>query len=699
MIVQKQAQPPATRQEPVEEVLHGRINIDPYRWLEDEHNPVVTEWVAAQNTYTETLLGVRPERTAMAARLAEALTIGSVQAPAERAGRYFYTRREGDQNQPILYLREGLDGPEQVLLDPNAASDDGTIALDWWYPSDDGRLLAYGYSTHGDEKSTLYLLDVTTGALLPDQIPHTRYNSLAWEPDGQGFYYTRYPAPGSVPPGEEDYHQHVFHHRLGADPAQDPELFGAGRDMTEMIGVHLSPDGRWLLVFAFLGWARSEIYACDLHSAERAFQPLIIGLDGIFSGEVLDDTLYLLTNWEAPQYRIMAVDLQQPERAHWRELVPTRPDVTIEGMAIVGGRLALYERKDVISQVGLYTLDGTPLPPPPLPPLGSLTALQGEWDSADLFLGFESYTVPPTVYRYHLASGELTTWAAIGVPEDLSGLEVQQLWYPSKDGTPIPLFLIGRRGLPRNGANPTVLNGYGGFNVSFSPMFTRMILPWIEAGGLFAVANLRGGSEYGEEWHRAGMLEHKQTVFDDFLAAAEYLIHEGYTSPAHLGILGGSNGGLLVGAALTQRPDLFQAVVCQVPLLDMLRYHHFRIAKLWIPEYGSAEDPEQIGWLWAYSPYHHVTTGVDYPAVLFTTADSDSRVDPLHARKMTALLQAHDPARPVLLRVETAAGHGAGKPLAKVVAERTDIWTFLAWQLGLSLATPVDSLDQRERGG
>jgi prolyl oligopeptidase len=355
-------------------------------------------------------------------------------------------------------------------------------------------------------------------------------------------------------------------------------------------------------------------------------------------------------------------------------------------MAIVGDRLILHEVRDVVSHVEVYNRAGAHQATVAVPPLGTVEAITGKWDAENVFILFESYTVPPTVYRYHLPTGDLTTWAAIECPVDLSAITVQQVRYPSKDGTLIPLFIVGRGDLPRDGSTPTVLHGYGGFNLSKGPTFYRPILPWLQAGGIFAVANLRGGSEYGEEWHRAGMLGNKQNGFDDFIAAGEYLIRERYTRVEHLGIWGRSNGGLLVGAALTQRPDLFQAVVCQVPLLDMLRYHHYRIARLWIPEYGSADDPDQIGWLWAYSPYQHVTPGTAYPAVLFITGDSDSRVDPLHARKMAALLQATHPTRPVLLRVETAGGHGIGKPLALLRAEEVDIWTFLAWQLGLSMA-------------
>jgi prolyl oligopeptidase len=683
MLQDKSLAPPQTRQEPVRDSLHGRTIEDPFRWLEDSSSAEVAGWTAAQNAYTEAVLGQVPGRDALSHRLAQMLEIGTVQVPAAGGNRYLYTRRDGTQNQPVLYVREGLDGPDRVLLDPNTASAGGTIALDWWYPSLDGSLLAYGYSDHGDEKSTLRVLDVSSGAHLPDEIPHTRYAGLEWEPDGQGFYYTRYPAPGTVPAGEEDYHQHVFHHRLGTDPAQDPELFGAGRDMTEMVHLHLSPNGRWLLVFVEQGWTRSEVHVRDLHDPAGTFQPLIADLDALFGGEVIDNTFYVQTNWEAPHYRVLAIDLERPGRANWREVIAERPDVVVESIAIVGKRLVLNESKDVTSSVGVYALDGAPLAQPALPPLGSLMGLEGEWDGDDLFLGFESYTVPPTVYRYHLPSGELTTWAQVEAPIDLSRFQVERVWYPSKDGTQIPLFILSRRDLVRNGVTPTVLSGYGGFNVSNSPVFNRNVLPWLEQGGVYAMANLRGGAEYGEEWHRAGMLDKKQNVFDDFHAAAEYLIRAGYTRPERLGIMGGSNGGLLVGAALTQRPELFQAVVCQVPLLDMIRYHHFRIARLWIPEYGGADDPEQFAWLLAYSPYHRVEPGTDYPAVLFTTAESDSRVDPMHARKMAALLQSHGPRRPVLLRVETEAGHGQGKPLSKRIAEQTDIWSFLALQLGL----------------
>ncbi len=677
---------PPTRQEPVEEILHGRRNVDPFRWLEDEQHPDLAAWTAAQNAYSEAQLAAVPGRDAIRRRLAELLGIGTVGPPLRRGGRLFYTRRDGGQDQPILYGRNG-DEPEQVLLDPAQAG--ATTALDWWYPSDDGCLLAYGYSDQGDEKSTLYVLDVARGTLLPDRIMHTRYSSVAWEPDGGGFYYTRYPTPGSVPPGEENYHQHVFHHRLGSDPAGDADLFGAGRAMTDMLHTELSPNGRWLVVGAYQGGGRNDLYVRDLQQPNGGpFVPLAEGRNAGFHPVVRDTVIYLLTDWDAPNSRILAVDPSRPDPAHGRELVPERADTVIADLVVVGDRLVLHEQRNVTSRVAVYSLDGAPLGGPELP-LGSVTALHGEWNGTDVFIGFESFIVPPTVYRYDLPTGALTVWAQVAGPDSVAVMQVAQVWYPSKDGTQVPMFVVSRRDGVRTGDTPTVLHGYGGFQLTNSPTFRRAVIGWVERGGIFALANLRGGLEFGEAWHQAGMLGNKQNVFDDFIAAGEYLIRAGYTNPQRLGIYGRSNGGLLVGAALTQRPDLWAAVVCQVPLLDMLRYHHYRIAKLWIAEYGSVDDPDQAAWLWAYSPYQHVQPGTAYPAVLFMTAESDSRVDPLHARKMAALLQSLNPRRPILLRVESAAGHGIGKPISKLVDEETAIWTFLSDHLALPAAAPA----------
>jgi prolyl oligopeptidase len=677
------AEPPVTRTEEVVDELFGVKVADPYRWLEDGSSAEARTWVEAQNAHTRGLLDARPGRDATRARLAQLLSIGTLTAPTPKGGRYFYTRREGEQNQPILYVRDSLKGKDRVLVDPNTLSADGTAAIDWWYPSEDGALLAYGVSLGGDEKSTLRVLDVKTGKPLDDVIPHTRYCSLGWLPDKSGFYYTRYPVPGEVPAGQENYNRHVFFHRLGGDWTKDAKIFGETRKPEEIIEFGVSPDGRSMVVWVLEGWSRSDLYVKDLKTEGSPFVPVAEKIDALFQGEVIDGTLYLLTNWEAPRYRLFAVDPKKPERAAWKPLIP-QTDAVLSAAHVVGGQILALYLKDAASRLSVYSAGGKKVRDIALPALGTIEKVDGRHDGQEAFFGFSSYTVPPSVYRYDVKTGATTLWEQVKTDLDLSGLDVNQIFYRSKDGTRVPMFMVHRKGLRLDGSNPTVLYGYGGFNISLTPAFSRALVLWLERGGIYAVANLRGGGEYGEDWHRAGMLERKQNVFDDFIAAASWLVDQKYTRPDRLAIYGGSNGGLLVGAALTQRPDLFRAVVCAVPLLDMLRYQNFQIAKLWVPEYGSAANEAQFRVLRAYSPYHNVKDGTAYPAVLFETAESDSRVDPMHARKMAARLQkATSSKQPVLLRIETKAGHGIGKPLTKVIDEAADTWTFLLWQLGL----------------
>ncbi len=692
----KPTKPPVARVQEVTDTVQGVSITDPYRWLEDGGSDEVRAWVDGQNAWTASLLDARPGRAAVHDRLARLLSIGTIGTPEPRGGRYFFTRREGKQNQPILYVRDGLKGKDRVLVDPNPLSADGTATIDWWYPSRDGSRLAYGVSTAGDEKSTLRVRDTATGKDLPDVIPDTRYCSLGWAPDGSGFYYTRYPAKGSVPEGQENYNRRVFYHRLGEDPAKDAYVFGRERKPEEMIEIDLSTDGRWLTAMVFDGWAKTDLLISDRHAASPSFTAVATGLDAIFTGGVVHGVLYVRTNYEAPRYRLLAIDPAKPARDGWKTLLPQK-DSVLDDARIVGNRIVARLMEHASSRVVLYDLDGRRLSEVALPALGTVEAISGEPDGREAFFGFNSYTVPPLVQRIDLATGAASTWEKVAADLDLSRLEVQQRSYPSKDGTKVTMFVVGRKGLALDGSNPTLLYGYGGFNVSQTPGFSRSLVLWLERGGVYAEANLRGGGEYGEDWHRAGMLDRKQNVFDDFIAAAQYLIAQKYTTAERLGIYGGSNGGLLVGATLTQRPDLFKAVVCAVPLLDMLRYQDFQIARLWVPEYGSAEDPAQFKYLYAYSPYHHVKKGTAYPAVLLTTADSDSRVDPMHARKMAALLQAATSSdRPILLRTETRAGHGVGKPLSKQIDEAADVYGFLLWQLGLEPKMapgpePVDS--------
>jgi prolyl oligopeptidase len=670
------------------EVLHGVPVADPYRWLEDGDSPEARAWVEAQNAFTRSVLDNLPQRPAIHARLDKLLMTGSVSTPVLRGARRFYQRRDGRLDQPLLLVRDGLEGDERTIIDPNALSASGIVALDWWFPSESGRLLAYGLSEGGTELSTLYVMDVERGENLElERIPYTRATSLAWLPDDSGFYYTRYPEPGSVPQGDEMYHRRVFLHLLGQDWHLDADVFGSGRAREDWPNVDLSLSGRWLVVHVQQGWVRTEVYCLDRRHPERGFIPIHTGVEAVAIPVFAGDRLLIHTNHDTPNYALYEVDPERPARANWRLVLPEQQDRVLESVHAAAGRLVAHELHNAASQLRLYQLDGSMQAEVELPSIGTVTGIGGEWTGHRITIGFTSFAQPASAYDVEPSSGTASLFAQGEVPEgfDPSRYEVRQEWYPSRDSTRVSVFLIYRKDRPPENS-PTLLTGYGGFSVSRTPSFIAALPLWLDAGGVYALANLRGGGEYGEAWHRAGMLGNKQNVFDDFIAAAEWLVARGYARRDGLAISGGSNGGLLVGAALTQRPDLFRAVVCQVPLLDMLRYQHLRIARLWIPEYGSAEDAEQFRWLYAYSPYHRVQRGERYPATFLLTAEGDSRVDPMHARKMAARLQAETASEaPVLLRVETAAGHGQGKPRSKQLEEATDVWSFLFWQLGLSI--------------
>jgi prolyl oligopeptidase len=682
--------PVSTRREPVVEDLHGVAVADPYRWLEDGDSPEVRAWSATQTEHTERRLRARPGYEALRRRVEELLRVGTVEPPVvvgpPSARRYFYRKQLPDQDQPALWLREGA--VDRVVLDPNAHAADGTVSLDWWAPSCDGRLLAYGISSSGTEDSVLRVLDVDTGRDLPETevIPRARYASIAWLPDGSGFFYSRYPAKGTVPAGEESYQRRIHEHRLGRDPALDPIVFGEGRALTDMPFIDLSPGGRWLVGSVHLGWSEREIHLRDRRAGPDApWRPLAVPAgDGYYDAVARDDHLLVHTNEGAPTYRLFRVDPEHPERESWREILPPTADVLTFAIEIGGDIFAIYIR-DAASVVKRFAADGTLKAEIPLPTLGTVLSVRGAPDGREAFFGFTSFAIPARVYRIDLDTNETTVWASVDAPIDADAFVVERERAVSRDGTSIPMFVTRPRDTPRDGTAPALLTGYGGFSASQMPAWNAARYAFLERGGVHVLANLRGGGEYGEAWHRAGMLEHKQNVFDDCIAAAEHLIATGLASPARLALFGGSNGGLLVGALVTQRPELFRAAVCLVPLLDMVRYHRFLIARLWIPEYGSAEDPEQFRWLHAYSPYHRVAQGTAYPAMLFATAEGDTRVDPLHARKMTALMQWAQGAgdRPILLRIEAKAGHGAGKPISKRIDEAALLYSFFFWQLGM----------------
>jgi len=680
---------PRTARENVVDEVHGAKIVDPYRWLEADATDRVREWTDEQNARTRAVLDPLPQRAAFARRLRELLSVGLLSTPRPIAGHLFHTRREGEQKQAVLYVRGAVGAADRALIDPNALDREGLVTLDWYYPSPDARLVAYGLSRGGDEMSTLHVIETETGKELPDRIAHTQRSTVAWV--AGGFYYTVHPAPGTVPAGDENYYRRVRYHRLGDDPTKDELVFGKDRPKEDILSASASEDGRWILFTAFKGWAKSDLYLLDRSHPDRGLATVIEGQDAIAEGFVLDGRIWLRTNLDAPNYRVVSVACDSPDPSRWETVIAEGKDV-IEGFDRTRDRLAVLRLVRATSRLATYDLRGKDEREIPLPSLGAIELVEGEHAGDRVGYTFQSFTQPPIAFVADARTGKAEELVRLRMPDrlDVAGIAVDQIAYASRDGTEVTMFLVHRKDVAPTGKTPTLLTGYGGFNISRTPAYSAGVAAWVEAGGLFALPNLRGGGEYGETWHKAGMLGRKQNVFDDFHAAAEALIAGGWTTPDHLAISGGSNGGLLVGAALTQRPDLFAAVYCAVPLLDMLRYQNFRIARFWIAEYGSAEDPEQATWLRKYSPYHNVRAGVRYPPVLFTTAEGDSRVDPMHARKMAASLQAQseDPESVVLLRVDRDAGHGIGKPLDKQVDDFADQYAFIAWRTGLDLNGP-----------
>jgi len=670
------AGPPPTRTDNVAEAFHGVEVVDPYRWLEDQKSTETRAWIDAQNGYTDALLGKLPGREQLKQRLATLLRIDAISLPMERNGRYFFTKRRADQDQPVLYARKGLKGSDELLVDPYPLSPDHTTSVNLEDVSQDGTLVAYSLRQGGEDETTPHLLDMNTRQELPDRLPRAFYFTISIPPDKSGFYYSRMTPEGS----------RVYWHKLGSDAAADAEIFGRGYGPEKIILSALSEDGRYLLIHVLYGSAadRTEVYVQDI-TGHGLLTAVVNDLPARFFGSIAGRRLFLFTNWQAPKGRILAVDLKNPSRDRWREVVP-QGDAVIQDVELAGGKLAVLLTQDASSRLKVFEPTGRLRREVALPAIGSVVGFNGRWQNKEAFFSFNSFHIPTTIYRYDVAKGTQEVWARLQVPIDSARYEVEQVWYTSKDGTKVPMFLAHAKGIKLDGSNPTLLAGYGGFNLSLTPEFSTRVAAWITSGGVYAYPSLRGGGEFGEEWHRAGMLANKQNVFDDFIAAAEWLIRNGYTRPSRLAIRGGSNGGLLVGAALTQRPELFQAVECAYPLLDMLRYQKFLVAKFWVPEYGSSEDPQQFKYLYAYSPYQHVKPGTKYPAVLLITGDSDTRVDPLHARKMTARLQAATSSgRPVLLHYDTRAGHSGGTPISKLVNDLTDELSFLFWQLDVSV--------------
>jgi prolyl oligopeptidase len=677
----------ATRRTDAGEDFHGTWVADPYHWLEEDNDDEVKAWVRAQNEQTEEFLARVPERAALRARLSELFEIGWVDLPTvvrlNTGGfRYFFTRRSGTEDQPRLIVRDGLHGAERVLFDPNRAPASVPTSLDWYYPSPDGRYLAYGTSVDGSEDSVLRVRDVESGTDLDVEIPRTRHASVAWTPSADRFYYTRYPSDAAI--GQERYNRRVYEHQLGRDPARDPMVFGADSAATDHPNVSLSPSGRWLVVHVHKSWGESQAFLADTRAPERHFCRLTPELPNSYEVTAQDGTLYVLTNEGAPRFALYAVDPEHTERDAWKLILAEHATDVLSSITICQSQIFASYLHAATSRLQRFALDGTSRSELPLPSAGTSDGFSALPDGDEVFFGFESFASPPAIYRIAVLGDTPELWQSASVAFDPTPYTVTSRIAISKDGTEVPYQLVHRRDLSlESGQNPTLLYGYGGFNVSLMPRFSRANLCFIERAGVYVQANLRGGGEFGARWHEAGQLAQKQNTFDDFRAVAEDLLRSRVTCPSKLAVHGRSNGGLLVAAAVTQYPELFKVAVCGVPLTDMLRYERFLIAKLWVPEYGSAQDPEQFGFLHAYSPYHRVRSGTDYPAVLVTTAESDTRVAPLHARKFAAALAwATNSDRPILLRTELHAGHGAGAPISKLVAEWADIHAFLCAELG-----------------
>lgn len=677
---------PHTPKSEIVEDYHGTSVHDPYRWLEDADDPQVKAWTEAQNQLTREYLDQIPALEKIKARLTELWDFPRCEAIHKVVGKYFFTRNDGLQNQAVLYALDALQGDPRQLLDPNTLSDDGTVALMEQFYSKEGKTLAYTLAASGSDWQEIHLMDTATGQKHPDVLHWCKFPSLAWKADQSGFFYNRLPEPGSVPVEDQNHYIKVYFHKLGDSQADDKLVFENPADKSLRFYPYATQSGDYLYLFTMRGTdRRNGIYLRPMDS-EGDFQHLVedgeakfmyIGNDGA--------TFYFHTNLDAPRGRVIAIDVENPERENWREII-SQGDDAIEEVAFVDDHFVIFSKHHARSKISIYKFDGSPLRDIPLPGMGTATYLAGGRNDQELFFSFESFLIPMTILRYDFGTDEAAPFQEAPLAFDADAYETTQSFYPSRDGTQIPMFLTHRKGLERNRDNPTILYGYGGFTISQTPFFNVWNLVWLEMGGVFALANIRGGDEYGEEWHRQGMLENKQNVFDDFIAGAEWLIENKYTRKEKLAIEGRSNGGLLTSACMVQRPDLFGAVLCWVPVTDMLRYHKFTVGHFWTVEWGNAEEnAADFEYLYAYSPLHNIRES-DYPPIIVPTADTDDRVVPAHSKKFIAELQAKNTStNPMLLRVDTKAGHKMGKPTYKLIDEHADVLAFASKLLDIEV--------------
>jgi prolyl oligopeptidase len=663
----------------------GTSVADPYRWLEDADSEETKAWVEAENKLTFSYLDTIPQRARIKARLTELWNYEKYSAPFKEGNRYFYYKNDGLQNQYVLYVADSITDKGRILLDPNTLSTDGTVALSGTAVSDDGKILAYGLAAAGSDWQEWHFRDVATGKDSPDVLKNIKFSGASWSKDNNGIFYSRYPAPNDSTKLEDaNFNQKLYYHKLGTDQSADWLVYERPDDKEMGFDGSVSQDGNWLIVTTWKGTSPNVQISFKNLTMERApIIPLIDKFEAEYSFLGNDeDTFYFKTDKDAPRGKIVAVKALEANKK-WRDVVPQATE-TIGSVSFVNNQFVVGYLKDAYSQIKTYGIDGKFVRSVELPGIGSAGGFGGKRFDTETFYSYSSFNAPPTIFRYDLKTGKSELYRQAKVAFNPGDYEVKQVKYTSKDGTRVPMFIVHKKGIKLDGNNPTLLYGYGGFSISITPWFSVSNLVWMEMGGVYAVANIRGGAEYGEEWHLAGTKERKQNVFDDFIAAAEFLIKDKITNPKKLAVAGGSNGGLLVGAVLNQRPDLFGAALPAVGVMDMLRFHKFTIGHAWTSDYGSSDDPTGFAYLYKYSPLHNIKKGANYPAVLITTADHDDRVVPAHSFKYAATLQvAQGGNAPILIRIETKAGHGAGKPTAKIIEEQSDIFGFLMKNLGM----------------
>ena len=683
---QTKYQYPQTKKVEQVDDYHGTKISDPYRWLEDDNSAETKAWVEEQNKVTYAYLNQIPERAKIKARLTELWNYEKYSAPSKQGDKYFYSKNDGLQNQSVFYVANSINDKGRVLLDPNTLSTDGTVALNGLRVSDDGKLLAYGLSASGSDWVDWHFRDVETGKDLPDVLKDIKFSGASWSKDGKGVFYSRFPiVDEKARLTSLNYNQKIYYHKLGTAQSEDILIYERPDDKEMSVGGGVSEDGKWLIVYVSKGTSpKNQIFYKDLTKADSKVLPLIDKFEASYSFIGNDGAnFYFETDNGAPLGRVMSVDVSKAAK-EWKEIIPEAKE-TLGGISFINNQFVANYLKDAYTQIRIYDTNGKFVRNVELPGIGSAGGFGGERNDTETFYTFSSYATPPTIYRYDMKTGKSEIFRQANVKFDPTQYEVKQVFYNSKDGTKVPMFVVHKKGIKMDGTNPTLLYGYGGFNNSLTPGFSVSRVAWMEMGGVYAVANLRGGGEYGKTWHEAAIKLNRQKAFDDFIGAAEYLIAQKYTSAPKLAIQGGSNGGLLVGAVLNQRPDLFGAALPAVGVMDMLRFHKFTAGRYWTSDYGSPDNAEEFAAIYKYSPLHNLKKGTKYPAVLVTTADHDDRVVPAHSFKYAATLQESQAGdAPVLIRIETKAGHGAGKPTAKVIEEQADLYGFLVKNLGMS---------------